>query len=162
MDQMFLPYARYFEFGGRSTRTEYWLFTLLLWSVLLVLFIIGGGMDFLLLDDPGAIVAGAGTSIAFLLLGIFMLFSFIPALAVTVRRFHDAGFSGWVYVGLVLVAMIPFIGLLANLAMLVIAVLPSVANNKWGDNPNDDWGPTSNYGYDAPEGFERPQGVRYR
>lgn len=156
MENMFLPYLRYFEFGGRSTRSEYWMFTLFLWLVLTVLFVAGGGMEVFAASNPEEALFYALTGIPFLLAAIFLLFSFIPALAVTIRRFHDAGFSGWAYVGLVVVSMIPLVGLLANLAMFVISVLPSVANNKWGDNPHDDWGRGSNFGY------ERPETVRYR
>ena len=156
MDKMFAPYMRYFEFSGRSTRSEYWLFTLFMWFAIIVMFVIGGGMGMLSSaeePDLSSILAGG---IFFLLMLVFFLFSLIPALAVTVRRFHDAGFSGWVYFGLAGLSLIPFVGLLGSLGIFVISLLPSVASNKWGDNPHDDWGSSYNYGY------ERPDSVRYR
>jgi len=46
------------------------------------------------------------------------LATFIPSLALTVRRLHDGNFSGW----LVLLALVPFLG---ALALLVMTILPS-------------------------------------
>ena len=33
---MFLPFKRYVDFEGRSTRLEYWMFTLLWWIVIIL------------------------------------------------------------------------------------------------------------------------------
>jgi hypothetical protein len=42
----------------------------------------------------------------------------VPNLALTVRRLHDAGYSGW----LVLLGLVPYLG---GLILLIFAVLPS-------------------------------------
>ena len=42
----------------------------------------------------------------------------VPSIAVTVRRLHDAGFSGWLY----LVNLVPYVG---GLVILVLTILPS-------------------------------------
>ncbi len=163
MEKIFWPYARYFEFAGRSDRAEFWLFSLFTWSVMIGLFVAAGGLSAISADAPEVVWDELFMSIPFLLIIVFAIFSFIPGLAVTVRRFHDAGFSGWVYLGLLLLSLIPVIGLLADLGMLVIAVLPSVQSNKWGDNPRDGWEREGNYGYDVPEPAARPSGgVRLR
>jgi uncharacterized membrane protein YhaH (DUF805 family) len=60
---------------------------------------------------------------------IFFLAHFIPSFAVTIRRFHDTGNSGWLY----LVAFIPYIG---SLIIFIITLLDSEEKtNKWGPNP---------------------------
>ncbi|HEY0623773.1 DUF805 domain-containing protein [Sphingomonas sp.] len=78
-----LPYRRYFEFRGRSRRIEFWAFFLWWLIASIVLRLIEGlfGLD--------ALAAGL------LLILLFMLGSFIPGLAVTVRRLHDANRTGW-------------------------------------------------------------------
>ena len=42
MGAMFLPFKRYADFSGRSARKEYWLFTLFLMIVTIVVLIAGG------------------------------------------------------------------------------------------------------------------------
>ncbi len=98
MDWMLLPYKRYAEFTGRSRRMEYWMFTL--FTTIIVLLLVGlmlaGGFDLASLDNPNApppepgplFWLGAGS------LGIWALATFIPGLAVTIRRFHDRDMSG--------------------------------------------------------------------
>ena len=62
-------------------------------------------------------------------LGILFLGSIVPHIAVTVRRQHDIGISGWFY----LLIFLPYLG---NLIILVFTLIPSQANeNKWGPIP---------------------------
>jgi uncharacterized membrane protein YhaH (DUF805 family) len=102
MEWMLLPYYRYADFNGRSRRKEYWMFTLFTTLVIafLALLIGIGGMDSTGEDlNPfGYLVLIAGV--------IFLLGSFIPGIAVCVRRFHDQDKSGWFY----LLNFIPYIG----------------------------------------------------
>jgi uncharacterized membrane protein YhaH (DUF805 family) len=56
---------------------------------------------------------------------------FIPGLAVTVRRLHDTGRSGW----WVLVGLIPVIGFIILLVFMVLDSQP--ASNQWGPNPKE-------------------------
>ncbi|WP_343519051.1 DUF805 domain-containing protein [Sphingomonas sp.] len=74
------PYRRYFDFTGRSIRTEFWTF-LPLW--LAVLWSLRTVDSQLLLMDNGP------------LRGVFIFVTLVPALAVTVRRLHDANRTGW-------------------------------------------------------------------
>ena len=64
----------YFNFNGRSRRSEYWWFTLLGFATNLI-----------------SIIPVIGPIIS--LIGIIVLF--IPLLAVTSRRLHDVGRTGW-------------------------------------------------------------------
>lgn len=78
-----LPYRRYFEFRGRSRRTEYWVFALA-WL-----------MAWITLGVLGRLLLGAGIPAADGFVWLFVLGSFVPGLAVTVRRLHDADRTGW-------------------------------------------------------------------
>ena len=63
------------------------------------------------------------------LCGTFLLATFLPGLGMTVRRLHDIGLSGWLY----LVILIPTFG---SLIILVFALIPTQAReNKWGPVP---------------------------
>ncbi len=72
-------FRRYLDFRTRSSRSEYWFWTLFLIFVSLVATI----LDELLFD---------GTSIFDSISSVAL---FIPGLAVTVRRLHDVNRSGW-------------------------------------------------------------------
>lgn len=141
MDWMLMPLKRYAEFSGRSRRMEFWMFSLLnvIISIILVVlvFVIGGsaslgGMD---PDDPfavyGALFGGAG-----LLFVVWALAIFIPSTAVAVRRLHDRDMSGWWYAGFLVASFIPFIGLIASIAFIVIMALPGTTGpNRFGPDP---------------------------
>ena len=111
-------FKKYAVFRGRSRRKEYWyfvLFTLIISAVLsLVDSIIG--------------TSGSSTGTG-LLGGIFSLAILIPSIAVSVRRLHDIGRTGW----WVLIGLIPVIG---AIVLIVFAVMDSEAGtNQYGANP---------------------------
>lgn len=105
----FDAYKQYATFTGRSRRKAYWY-----WSLFYIVTI------FILLG-----LLSATESPIFL--GLYMLFIFaslIPALAVGVRRMHDAGKSGWF--------------LLIPIYSLILALTDSEpGTNKWGPNPKN-------------------------
>jgi uncharacterized membrane protein YhaH (DUF805 family) len=53
----------------------------------------------------------------------------IPGIAVTVRRLHDSGRSGW----WILIALIPLIGTIILLVFMVLDSQPG--DNEYGPNP---------------------------
>ncbi|RUU10459.1 DUF805 domain-containing protein, partial [Mesorhizobium sp. M6A.T.Ca.TU.002.02.2.1] len=60
---------------------------------------------------------------------VFALLTILPWIALTVRRLHDIGLTGW----LVLICLIPPIG---GLAILVFGLIPSqTGENQWGAVP---------------------------
>jgi uncharacterized membrane protein YhaH (DUF805 family) len=59
------------------------------------------------------------------------LFIFIPSLAVGVRRLHDIGKSGWMW----LIAFIPLAGAIWLLILFCEDSEPG--SNNWGDNPKE-------------------------
>ena len=94
-------FENYANFNGRARRSEYWYFTLfniIFTSILNIL-------DSLLFDDIEIIGS------------IYGLAVFIPGLAVSVRRFHDIGKSGWqlliAYAMIILFAGLAIVGSLA-------------------------------------------------
>jgi uncharacterized membrane protein YhaH (DUF805 family) len=96
----------YTDFNGRASRREYWFFFL----IDLVIAIAAGFIDQLV-----GIYTASGVG---LVLGLYSLFIFLPNLAVTIRRLHDTGRSGW----WVLIVFFPLIGWLI---LKVFMLLPS-------------------------------------
>jgi uncharacterized membrane protein YhaH (DUF805 family) len=100
VDWAILPIKRYAQFSGRAPRAEYWWFAL-------ATFVIGLAVD--LVDQA------MGSEIG--LLGMaFNLGLLIPSIAVTVRRLHDTGRSGWwILLPIILAAVIGFLSTVAKL-----------------------------------------------
>lgn len=124
MEWMLLPLKRYAEFSGRSRRKEYWMFTLGIIIVYLVLALVMG-IGFMGSDAGGGLLSGAG-AVVFIL---FALAVFIPGLAVQVRRFHDIDKSGW----FVLLNFIPYIGAIIVLVMMCLE--GTKGPNRFGPDP---------------------------
>ncbi|MCA8902542.1 MAG: DUF805 domain-containing protein [Hyphomonas sp.] len=128
-------FQRYTDFQGRSRRAEYWwvvLFNLIVVAIWAVLFFGLGGMNFRTeeVSPLGFILIG--------LIGIYGLATIIPSIALFVRRLHDINQTGWIYLGLFIAGLIPFIGMLASIAQIVIACIPgTVGPNKYGPDPKN-------------------------
>lgn len=102
----------YTGFQGRARRLEYWMFMLFNFIASVIMDII----DRIVHITPFLAV-------------IYALVVFLPSLAVTVRRLHDIGKSGW----WVLIGIIPFIG---EIILIVFACLDSQPfENQYGPNP---------------------------
>lgn len=100
MEWMILPLKRYFDFRGRSRRKEYWMYTLFVFLVTIVLTILDdvlglGGSVTGETDLSGTSVAASGVMSGGWLTNIFALATFIPGIAVLVRRLHDIDRTGW-------------------------------------------------------------------
>lgn len=92
---------QYADFNGRARRKEYWMFILFNAIISIVLSVISTEVN-----------------------GIYSLAVFIPTLAVSIRRMHDAGKSGW-YI------LIPIYN-------LILALTDSDSGeNEYGVNPKD-------------------------
>lgn len=109
-------FRKYAVFTGRASRSEYWwfaLFTLIPIFGLAILAAIFGAVT----SPDGGATAGPG-ALPFSLAGaVSLLVLLVPSIAITVRRLHDAGFSGW----LVLLSLVP----IASLVVFVFTVLPT-------------------------------------
>ena len=103
---------RYFDFKGRANRTEFWMFTL-------IVFI--GGILALILD----VALGNGQNGPLFVTALWIIPHYIPGLAVTIRRLHDINRTGW----WVLIGIIP----LGALVLLVFYCQPSTPGvNRFG------------------------------
>ena len=106
---------KYGTFKGRATRAEHWYF----W---LAFFVIG------LIIASVSNVIGISLDSVEAMGGIFLLVHLLPCIAVTVRRLHDTGRSGWWY----LISLVPFGGLV----ILIFTLQDSMSGeNKYGTNP---------------------------
>ena len=109
---------KYAVFSGRARRKEYWMFFLFNLIITIVLAIIDN------LIGTFSPQSGVG-----LLEGLYSLAVLLPSIAVTVRRLHDTGRSGW----WILIGLIPIIG---GIVLLIFMVLDSQpGENKYGPNP---------------------------
>src|SRR5262245_16830278 len=100
-------WKKYAVFQGRARRREYWFFVLFNTVIAVVLSVVDlmtGTVD----DDVGIGLLG----------GLFLLASIVPSFAVSVRRLHDIGRTGW----WVLLGVVPIVG---TLVLLVFALLDS-------------------------------------
>ncbi|GAA4371023.1 DUF805 domain-containing protein [Paeniglutamicibacter cryotolerans] len=89
-------FKKYGTFSGRASRSEFWwvqLFTTLV-AIVLTIVIIAGAVA---TSGPDVSEPGTGIIPGLILLIIFALAIIVPGIAVTVRRLHDANFSGWFY-----------------------------------------------------------------
>ncbi|RUV30754.1 MULTISPECIES: DUF805 domain-containing protein [unclassified Mesorhizobium] len=115
----------YFNFAGRARRKEYWGFCLF-WTIALVV-VVGAG---LFIDDTMGDPDGSELPVVTVgLCGIFLLATALPWIGLNVRRLHDIGLTGWLF----LVVFLPTIGWLI---ILVFALIPTQAReNQWGPVP---------------------------
>lgn len=117
MDAYLDAMRRYAHFNGRSSRSQYWLYTLALCLILMACTI----LDVVARIDP--------KGNALVITGIVYVAHLLPTIAVTVRRLHDTDRSGW----WLLIACVPLVGLIT---LLVFACTPSTAGaNRFGPQP---------------------------
>ena len=171
-------FKQYVDFKGRARRREFWWFTLINFIIAFILMIfmmvpmIKG-----MLNDPDMMEAINDAGIygssalddeytmqmysmmmhtpAFYVYCIYCLLILLPSLAVTVRRLHDTGRSGWwiipLYVGSMLSNLANFINCSAGVKVVLMLISLAAAivfivfmfldsqegENKWGPNPKD-------------------------
>ena len=81
-------YRKYFDFKGRASKSEFWSFFFFLAIVYLVV-----GLPLATFDlSQGR----ENLPIAGLVIILIVILTFIPYIAVTARRLHDFGRSGWI------------------------------------------------------------------
>ena len=105
-------FAKYAQFSGRASRSEYWwvaLFFFLVSFALNTVISTAGTNSF---EEPN----GLGVVLS-LLYFAFALGTLVPSIAVAVRRLHDVNLSGW----MLLIGLIPLVGWIV---LIVFTVLP--------------------------------------
>jgi uncharacterized membrane protein YhaH (DUF805 family) len=106
-------FANYANFSGRARRSEYWWFYLFNIIVNAVASVVDGAIGMPIL----AIVAFLGL--------------IIPGIAVSVRRMHDIGKSGW----WLFIVLIPLVGIILLIYWFVQR--GTVGPNEYGEDPYD-------------------------
>lgn len=131
---------KYACFSGRARRMEFWMFTLISTLIMIVLNIIdnviGLEMTAYTIDAVsinsinGEGVENKEIPLTFgVLSSLYWLFVLIPSIAVTARRLHDIGRSGWWQ-------LLNLICCVGWIVMLVFNVTPgTVGDNKFGPDP---------------------------
>jgi uncharacterized membrane protein YhaH (DUF805 family) len=112
---------QYADFQGRARRTEYWMFSLFCFIIMLV----ATALDNIL----GTKFEGNYYGLLYALCTLALC---IPSLAVSVRRLHDIGKSGWMF----LISLIPIVG-----AIWLIVLMATEGNhgaNAYGPDPKDE------------------------
>jgi len=106
-------FAKYTQFSGRSSRSAYWYWYL-----------------FLILGNIVAAITDAILGTGSIVMIIFAVGVIIPGLAVSVRRLHDIGRTGW----WLLIGILPLIG---AIVLLVFYITKSDGPNEYGAGPDD-------------------------
>lgn len=113
-------WRKYAVFSGRAERKEYWYF---------LLFTVLANVTCLFLDNylgtrhPTARVGLIG--------GMFALAALLPTLAVSARRLHDTGKSGWY----LLLGLVPLLG--AIVLLIFMAQPTMIGENIYGPDPRE-------------------------
>ncbi len=120
MEWFLLALKKYAVFEGRSRRKEYWYFVLFSAIFAFCIAFVEGMLGMI---DPSI-------GLGYLTL-VYYLFLIIPSIALSVRRLHDTGRSGWWY----LLSLIPFVGSIILLIFYVEDSQPGT--NEYGHNPKE-------------------------
>ena len=107
---------QYSDFDGRARRMEFWMFALFNWLI--------GGV--LMVVDRFVFEQSYGLST------LYSLAVLIPGIALSVRRLHDVGKSGW----MLLIALIPIIGAIWLIVLYLSDSEPDA--NEYGASPKYD------------------------
>ncbi|GAB2027487.1 DUF805 domain-containing protein [Lactovum odontotermitis] len=152
-----LFFKNYVNFKGRSSRSEFWYVNL----GIVIIYIIAMIITFAALMSAvssvsystGVFEASLGVigiaSIFVIIIGLALI---VPAIAITVRRFRDAGISHVGYIGIVIfnvilavLGYIPFLGIIARLAEFALLIYIFVIEARPSDyfrthkEPITDW-----------------------
>lgn len=115
IDFVKLALRRWKDFQGRSRRAEYWWFVLAFTIVCFIAGIIDGVVFGNMETGPLQVV--------------LILAALVPSIAVSIRRLHDIGRTGW----WLLIGLIPFLGFVV---LLYFHVQPGIrGENRFGPDP---------------------------
>ena len=121
-------FNKYATFTGRARRSEYWWFT----ACYFIIQLLFNFLSFAMLAQimSGEMTTGDSSYMLFQMAAVVVgLGLFLPSLAVTVRRLHDIGKSGWN----IFWAAIPIIG--AIIVLVWMCQDSDVVANKYGESP---------------------------
>lgn len=107
--------SKYATFSGRARRSEYWFWFL----GLFIASVIVNRIDMVMGTQPGQVG---------ILSIVLLVATFVPNLAVIVRRLHDTSRSGW----WILISLIPIVGVIV---LIVFLCQDSHGDNVHGPSP---------------------------
>ena len=113
---------KYAVFKGRASRKEYWL-SVLFYFVFLIL---AWGLDFFDCFGTRIKTNGIDTALGWIFL-IYLTVTYLPFVAVSVRRLHDSGRTGWMF----FVTSIPLVGCFWYFYLM--AIKGTEGMNEYGD-----------------------------
>ena len=111
-------FENYANFNGRARRSEYWYFALVNLITLVIATVLDSTLGFNFAPLPYGY-----------LYVLVALATFLPGLAVAVRRLHDVGKSGWFY----FIVLIPIIG--AIWLLVLFFTEGNKGENQYGPDP---------------------------
>ncbi len=121
MEWYLMVWKRCTQFTGRSRRMEYWMFSLIHAAIFLAIEI--AALALAASRAPGTMIF-----ITFTFCFLYAFAALVPYLAVSVRRLHDMGKSGW----WMLLSFVPLLDLL----LIVFFCFDSEPDgNQYGPNP---------------------------
>ena len=109
---------QYTDFAGRARRKEYWMYALFNIIIVAVLIIIDSLLGWFSPENRIGVLSG-----------IYYLAVLLPGIAVSVRRLHDIGKSGWYY----LLGLIPIVGPI--ILLVWFCTEGERFENAWGEDP---------------------------
>ena len=117
MESIQTVFQKYAVFDGRARRSEYWWFYL-------AYAIVNGVLSGLANAFSGS---GFGTAVS-VISGIVALACLVPTIAVTTRRLHDTGKSGW--------WQLLYLTCIGGIVILIFCAMDSQpGDNQYGPNP---------------------------
>jgi uncharacterized membrane protein YhaH (DUF805 family) len=131
-------FKRYARFDGRSSRSEYWWVAATLGLLMSALYAVAGATA---KYKTVTVVNGSSFkttstleelsplgNAAMIVALVLVLAALVPSIANAVRRLHDGGFSGWLY----LLCLLPFLG---GIALFVLLLMPPKPEGQRFDRP---------------------------
>ena len=122
MNWFLKAFKQYAVFSGRARRKEYWMFVLFAFIIQILAAVLDNLLD---ITFPGPYMFYGPI---YIIAGLVMI---LPNLAVTIRRLHDTGKSGW----FIFISLIPFIGSIWLLVLMFTNSQPG--ENSYGPNPKE-------------------------
>jgi len=115
-------FSKYATFSGRARRSEYWWWWVFTILVTAIAFIADGVLKTNTLEGSGGVKIGW----IYLIVSLVLI---IPSIAVTFRRLHDTGRSGWWW-------LLSAICLIGAIILFIFCISDSKpGTNEYGPNP---------------------------
>ena len=136
MDEYFAARKQYANFNGRAGRKEYWRFSLVQIGIACALAVWLVAKFPAQLDGVNSLrdlhwrdlVAAR---LPFAVMVLFVLATFLPTCAISVRRLHDSGYSGW----WLLLGLIPYAG--EPILFVLLCLKGTAGDNRFGAEPDE-------------------------